>query len=50
MLIIKVVNSQIVHVESVDYHIEQLCKVPIKKLHALSRVPKFMDITKKKTS
>ena len=38
------------HIEvakSFDYHIEQLCKKDSKKLHALSRVTKSIDISAK---
>ena len=34
---------------SFEYYIEELCKRASKKLHALSRVTKFLDINKKKS-
>ena len=29
-----------------DYHVNQLCKKTSKKLHALARIAKYMDINK----
>ena len=45
---VKLLGINIDNTLSFDYHITQLCKVASKKLHALARICKCMDIPKRK--
>ena len=45
---VKLLGIQINNNLNFDYHVNQLCKKPSKKLHALTRVAKYMDRNKQR--